>query len=74
MYGRDGYNFDGNRLRCEIAKDSRGGGGDRYGGRGGGGGGGGGGGDKRGGVGRRSDYGVVVSGLPKSCSWQVGRY
>ena len=70
VYGRDGYNFDGCRLRCEIAKDSRGGydrDRDRDGGRGGGGGGG----DRRGGVGRRTDYGVVVSGLPKSCSWQV---
>ena len=27
--GRDGYQFDGQRLRCEIAKGDRGGGGGR---------------------------------------------
>lgn len=58
---RDGYNFDGYRLRCEFAKgDRRGGGGrddfrDR---------------PRGGGGGRRSDYGVSVSNLPKGCSWQ----
>ncbi|KAJ0979804.1 hypothetical protein J5N97_015278 [Dioscorea zingiberensis] len=65
--GRDGYNFDGHRLRVELA----------HGGRGhsssferrssytsGGGGGG------RGGVSRHSDYRVLVTGLPSSASWQ----
>lgn len=84
--GRDGYNFDGNRLRVELAKGafmylhhrdwlrlctfltscfaispftgSRGS--DRDGGRG----------DKGGRVQRRSDYGVVVTGLPRGASWQ----
>eukprot|EP00600_Ochromonadales_sp_CCMP1393_P006411 CAMPEP_0174968376 /NCGR_PEP_ID=MMETSP0004_2-20121128/8098_1 /TAXON_ID=420556 /ORGANISM="Ochromonas sp., Strain CCMP1393" /LENGTH=288 /DNA_ID=CAMNT_0016217599 /DNA_START=56 /DNA_END=922 /DNA_ORIENTATION=- len=67
--GRDGYNFDGYRLRVEFAKGERGGGGrgggyERGGDRGGpprrGGGGG----------GRRTEYGVIVSNLPRGCSWQ----
>eukprot|EP01038_Epipyxis_sp_PR26KG_P007650 gene7650-10412_t len=60
--GRDGYSFDGYRLRVEFAKGSGGGGGSRYP-------------ERRdpprgGGGGRRTDYGVVVSNLPRSCSWQ----
>jgi arginine/serine-rich splicing factor 1/9 len=62
---RDGYMFDGFRLRVEMAKGDRRGGGrfdDRdRGGRGG---------ARGGGATRRSDYGVIVTGLPKSCSWQ----
>lgn len=64
--GRDGYDFDGERLRVEFAKGSR----DSMrppsrvddrgrGGRGGGGGG-----------GRRSEYRVIITGLPRSASWQ----
>eukprot|EP00603_Paraphysomonas_imperforata_P011800 CAMPEP_0114458450 /NCGR_PEP_ID=MMETSP0104-20121206/4691_1 /TAXON_ID=37642 ORGANISM="Paraphysomonas imperforata, Strain PA2" /NCGR_SAMPLE_ID=MMETSP0104 /ASSEMBLY_ACC=CAM_ASM_000202 /LENGTH=246 /DNA_ID=CAMNT_0001631041 /DNA_START=1 /DNA_END=742 /DNA_ORIENTATION=- len=60
--GRDGYMFDGNRLRVEYSKGSRGGRDDRRdddrGRRGGGGG------------GRRSEWGCVISKLPKSASWQ----
>ena len=100
--GRDGYSFDGQRLRCEMAKGDRGGGGGARGGTG----------SRvkivfiwsssrnkfssamisfgcikdlfplksivgrdersRGATGgRRTEYGVVVSNLPKSCSWQV---
>jgi len=57
--GRDGYNFDGYRLKVEFQKGSRGGGGGRggYGGRGGP-------------PTRRSDYRVIVSGLPPTGSWQ----
>ncbi|GAB4829903.1 Serine/arginine-rich-splicing factor sr34 [Ancistrocladus abbreviatus] len=62
--GRDGYDFDGHRLRVELAHGRRGHSSstDRYsnynGGRG------------RGGVSRRSDYRVLVTGLPSSASWQ----
>ncbi|KAM7276503.1 hypothetical protein ACFE04_018369 [Oxalis oulophora] len=73
--GRDGYSFDGFRIRVELAhggngsssSDRRGyggGGGGRGRGRGGGGGGG------RYGAPRRSDYRVIVRGLPSSASWQ----
>lgn len=68
--GRDGYDFEGHRLRVELAHGGRGSSAvDRYSGykRGGGGGGGGGG---RGGVSRRSEYRVLVTGLPSSASWQ----
>ncbi|XP_057508672.1 serine/arginine-rich-splicing factor SR34-like isoform X1 [Actinidia eriantha] len=64
--GRDGYDFDGHRLRVELAHGGRGHSSstDRYSnhssGRGSG----------RGGVSRRSDYRVLVSGLPGSASWQ----
>ncbi|KAL9261537.1 Serine/arginine-rich-splicing factor SR34-like protein [Drosera capensis] len=69
--GRDGYDFDGHRLRVELAHGGRGhSSNDRYGSRGGGGGGGGGGRQGRGGVSRRSEYRVIVTGLPKSASWQ----
>ena len=69
MYYRDGYQFDGQRLRCEMAKDGRG----RDGGRDGAGGRGGRDEDRvrgKAGGGRRAEWGVLVSGLPKSCSWQ----
>lgn len=74
--GRDGYNFDGNRLRVEIAHGGRGPppAVDRYsvyssgGGRGGGGAADSGG--RAGGVSRRSEYRVTVTGLPSSASWQ----
>ncbi|XBI71641.1 hypothetical protein VPH35_065806 [Triticum aestivum] len=69
--GRDGYNFDGNRLRVEPAHGGRGSGGpshDRSSSFGGGGGGGGGGGRR--GVSRHTDYRVLVTGLPSSASWQ----
>ncbi|KAL8151482.1 hypothetical protein V2J09_021290 [Rumex salicifolius] len=61
--GRDGYDFDGHRLRVELAHGGRGrsSSSSRYGTsdvRG------------RGGVSRRSDYRVLVSGLPSSASWQ----
>lgn len=66
--GRDGYMFDGCRLRVEMAKADRGGPRDARGR------------DDRGGRdaprasgktgGRRTEFGVIVSGLPKSCSWQ----
>ncbi|KAI3471260.1 hypothetical protein Pfo_027923 [Paulownia fortunei] len=72
--GRDGYNFDGCRLRVELAHGGRGpsSSSDRRGGYGGGGGGGGGSGSGGGrfGVSRHSDYRVVVRGLPSSASWQ----
>lgn len=56
--GRDGYNFDGYRLKVEFQKGSRGGGGrGGFGGRGGP-------------PTRRSDYRVIVSGLPPTGSWQ----
>lgn len=64
--GRDGYSFDGARLRVEMSKGSRGDRDrDRFSGR-----------DRdrderpRKTGGRRTDFGVVVSGLPRSCSWQ----
>ncbi|CAH8376729.1 unnamed protein product [Eruca vesicaria subsp. sativa] len=76
--GRDGYNFDGCRLRVELSHGGRGqSSGDRRGGyggggsyRGGGGGGGGGGGSARFGVSRHSEFRVIVRGLPSSASWQ----
>ncbi|KAK8567863.1 hypothetical protein V6N13_105811 [Hibiscus sabdariffa] len=62
--GRDGYNFDGCRIRVELAHGGRGqssrreyGGGSR-GGRG------------QFGASRRSEFRVVVHGLPSSASWQ----
>ncbi|XP_044976734.1 serine/arginine-rich-splicing factor SR34-like isoform X1 [Hordeum vulgare subsp. vulgare] len=63
IYGRDGYDFDGYRLRVELA---HGGKAQSYSydrpssfssGR-------------RGGVSRRSEYRVMVDGLPSSASWQ----
>ncbi|XP_057483864.1 serine/arginine-rich-splicing factor SR34-like isoform X1 [Actinidia eriantha] len=66
--GRDGYDFDGHRLRVELAHGGRGHSSsiDRHSSYSKGGGGGGG----RGGVSKRSDYRVLVTGLPKSASWQ----
>ncbi|KAJ6817071.1 serine/arginine-rich splicing factor SR30-like [Iris pallida] len=63
--GRDGYNFDGHRLRVELAHGGRGQSSsyDRHSSYSSGGGG-------RGGVSRRSDYRVLVTGLPSSASWQ----
>nr|GLL40392.1 serine/arginine-rich splicing factor SR30-like isoform X2 [Ipomoea trifida] len=60
--GRDGYSFDGHRLRVELAHGGRGSSSyDRkstYSGR------------SRGGASRRSEYRVLVTGLPSSASWQ----
>ncbi|XP_048136414.1 serine/arginine-rich splicing factor SR30-like isoform X2 [Rhodamnia argentea] len=63
--GRDGYKFDGYRLRVELAHGGRGYSSsvDRYGSYSGSG-------SSRGGVGRHSDYRVLVTGLPSSASWQ----
>ncbi|XP_035522253.1 LOW QUALITY PROTEIN: serine/arginine-rich splicing factor 1B-like [Morone saxatilis] len=64
VYGRDGYDYDGYRLRVEFPRSGRGGG------RGGGGGALG---TPRGRYGppsRRSEHRVIVSGLPPSGSWQ----
>lgn len=65
MRGRDGYEFDGQRIRVEFPRGGQGGG--RSGGRGGFGGGGG---HGRGPPPRRSEYRVLVSGLPPTGSWQ----
>mmetsp|Transcript_19021 Transcript_19021/g.19150 ORF Transcript_19021/g.19150 Transcript_19021/m.19150 type:complete len:295 (-) Transcript_19021:881-1765(-) len=57
--GRDGYDFDGDRLRVEFAKGSRDSARSRF--------------DDRGRgrqMGRRSEYRVLISGLPRSASWQ----
>ncbi|XP_024538537.1 serine/arginine-rich-splicing factor SR34 isoform X2 [Selaginella moellendorffii] len=59
--GRDGYNFDGYRLRVEIAHGGRGPpSSDRYSSYGG----------RGGSVSRRSEYRVIITGLPSSASWQ----
>nr|KJB39507.1 hypothetical protein B456_007G017000 [Gossypium raimondii] len=61
--GRDGYNFDGCRLRVELAHGGRGqSSSDRRGGYGGA--------AAKFGVSRHSDYRVIVRGLPSSASWQ----
>ncbi|CAK9328403.1 unnamed protein product [Citrullus colocynthis] len=62
IYGRDGYKFDGCRLRVEFAHGGRGHSSsvDRYSRSG----------SSRGGVSRRTDYRVLVTGLPSSASWQ----
>lgn len=57
---RDNYSFAGARLRCEIAKSSRGGGRDGRDGRER---------DRPRPTIRRTEHGVLVSNLPK-CSWQ----
>ncbi|KAJ7965257.1 putative Arginine/serine-rich splicing factor [Quillaja saponaria] len=63
--GRDGYNFDGCRLRVELARGGRGPpSSDRRGSYGGGGGAG------RFGISRHSEFRVIVRGLPSSASWQ----
>ncbi|KAM7276502.1 hypothetical protein ACFE04_018368 [Oxalis oulophora] len=65
---RDGYDLDGHRLRVELAHGGRGrSSSDRHSSHGGGGGGGG----VRGrGVSKRTEYRVMVTGLPTSASWQ----
>ncbi|KAL6964723.1 hypothetical protein U1Q18_035781 [Sarracenia purpurea var. burkii] len=61
--GRDGYDFDGHPLRVELAHSARGSSSvDRYSSYSGSSG--------HGGVSRRSDYRVLVTGLPSSASWQ----
>ncbi|GFY90549.1 similar to SERINE-ARGININE PROTEIN 30 [Actinidia rufa] len=61
--GRDGYDFDGHRLRVELAHGGRGSSSvDRYSSYSGS--------SSRGGISRRSDYRVLVTGLPSSASWQ----
>ena len=69
MYGRDGYEFDGQRIKVQFPRGNTGFG-DRGGFRGGGRGRGRGGG--RGGFGppKRSEHRVLVSGLPPTGSWQ----
>ncbi|XXG84247.1 hypothetical protein AAC387_Pa10g1802 [Persea americana] len=64
--GRDGYPFDGHRLRVELAHGGRGhpSSHDRYSSHNGSGG------SRGGGVSRRSDYRVLITGLPSSASWQ----
>ncbi|XP_042452519.1 serine/arginine-rich splicing factor SR34B-like isoform X2 [Zingiber officinale] len=62
--GRDGYEFDGQRLRVEVAHGGRGqsfpvGRGSRRGG-----------GENKFGASHRSEYRVIVRGLPSSASWQ----
>ncbi|XP_016461239.1 serine/arginine-rich splicing factor SR30 isoform X1 [Nicotiana tabacum] len=60
--GCDGYKFDGHRLRVELAHGGRGSSSyDRYSSHSSG---------SRGGSSRRSDYRVLVIGLPSSASWQ----
>ncbi|XP_054810576.1 serine/arginine-rich splicing factor SR30 isoform X2 [Prosopis cineraria] len=64
IHYRDGYNFDGFRLRVELAHGGRGSSSsaDRYSSY-----------SSRGGsygISRRSDYRVMVTGLPTSASWQ----
>ncbi|CAN8308656.1 unnamed protein product [Cochlearia groenlandica] len=72
IHGRDGYDFDGHRLRVELAHGGRRSSNDARSSYGGGSRGGRDGGDGGRGRGpsRRSEYRVVVSGLPSSASWQ----
>ncbi|KAF8047555.1 hypothetical protein N665_2951s0003, partial [Sinapis alba] len=64
IHGRDGYDFDGHSLRLELAHGGRRSSNDaRPSSRGGGG-------DRGHGPSRRSDYRVLVSGLPSSASWK----
>ena len=56
MYARDGYDYDGYRLKVEFPKSGSGFRGGRFGG--------------RGPPARRSDYRVKVTGLPPTGSWQ----
>ncbi|XP_056140829.1 serine/arginine-rich splicing factor 1-like [Lampris incognitus] len=64
VYGRDGYDYDGYRLRVEFPRSGRGGG------RGGAGGAVGAARGRYGPPSRRSENRVIVSGLPPSGSWQ----
>ncbi|KAM9329907.1 serine/arginine-rich splicing factor 9 [Gastrophryne carolinensis] len=66
VFGRNGYEFGSSRLRVEFPRSSRGPGGNY----GGGGGGGGGPRGRNGPPSRRSEFRVLVSGLPPSGSWQ----
>lgn len=60
--GRDGFDFDGHRLRVELAHGGRATSShDRHNSHSSG---------SRGGVSRRSDFRVLVTGLPTSASWQ----
>ncbi|XP_034707257.1 serine/arginine-rich splicing factor SR30-like isoform X1 [Vitis riparia] len=63
IYGRDGYNFDGHRLRVELAHGGRGQSSsvDHYSSYSS---------SSRGGLSRHSEYRVLVTGLPYSASWQ----
>ncbi|XGW13718.1 hypothetical protein V3C99_000215 [Haemonchus contortus] len=81
VHGRDGYDFDGSRIRVEFTRGAgprgpggrpmNGGGRGGYGGRGGGGFGGYGGGGRGGrGPSGRTNYRVIVEGLPATGSWQ----
>ncbi|GER47288.1 arginine/serine-rich splicing factor [Striga asiatica] len=71
IIGRDGHNFDGCRLRVELAHGGRGpsSSSDRRSGYGSGSGSGSGGGGRYG-ASRHSEYRVIVRGLPSSASWQ----
>ena len=62
--GRDGYNFEGHKLRVELQKGPRGSGGS------GAAAGGGGGRGRPGPPTRRSDYRCIITGLPPTGSWQ----
>ena len=59
--GRDGYDYHGQRIKVELHQRNRGGGSGFRGGRGRG---------RGGGPPRRSDYRIMVSGLPPTGSWQ----
>ncbi|XP_030547047.1 serine/arginine-rich splicing factor SR30 isoform X2 [Rhodamnia argentea] len=62
IYGRDGYEFDGYRLRVELAHGGQRSPVDRYRGYSGS--------SSSSSRSRRSDYRVLVTGLPSSASWQ----
>ncbi|XP_042053946.1 serine/arginine-rich splicing factor SR34A-like isoform X2 [Salvia splendens] len=63
IHGRDGYDFDGCRLRVEPTHGGRGSSSyDRHSSYNSG--------SSRGGVSKHSDYRVLVTGLPSSASWQ----
>ncbi|XP_047981688.1 serine/arginine-rich splicing factor SR30-like isoform X4 [Salvia hispanica] len=63
IHGRDGYDFDGCRLRVELAHGGRGSSSyDRHSSHNSG--------SSRGGASKHSDYRVLVTGLPSSASWQ----
>ncbi|XP_021772862.1 serine/arginine-rich-splicing factor SR34-like isoform X2 [Chenopodium quinoa] len=63
VYGRNGYDFDGHRLRVEFAHGGRGSlSSDRHSSYGGS--------SYRGGAPKHTDYRVMVTGLPSSASWQ----
>lgn len=68
--GRDGYEFEGHRIRAEFPRGSRERGGGNRGYGGGGGRSGGFGGRSRGPPPRHSQFQVLVSGLPPTGSWQ----